>query len=201
MSTDSKSKVAKVLIVVALVAGAYAFGRYATPTKVIVTEKIVTVEKQVVVTQTKTEVQIVQVHDLQKDVHRVAVTEKKPDGTTVTTVTTDDKSKSKTDTTTNGKSETDKSETKLITQDKETSKVVIRDSKPQWSLTLQPGFEFGEALGLGSGGSYNLLSRALPMAPHMMANIGIEHRFVGPVFVGAWANTRLDAGLSIRLEW
>jgi hypothetical protein len=137
---------------------------------------------------------------VQKDVHKVAVTETKADGTKVTTVTVDDKSKSETDTKANGATQTNTAEKTLLTQTDDKKTVTTFDSKPNWSLTLQPGFEFGEALGVSSG-SYNLLSKALPMAPRLMANIGIEHRFIGPIFLGAWANTRLDAGLSIRMEW
>ena len=202
--TATSSKFAKVAIVIALVIGGYGFGRYAQPAKVVVTEKIVTVEHQVVVTQTvtKTEVQIVKVHDVQKDVHKVAVTEVKSDGTKVVTVTTDDKSKTETDINANANTSTQHNTvaTLDVTKDQEKTKTTTFGNKPQWSLVLQPGFEFGEALGVTSG-SYNLLSKALPMAPLLMANVGIEHRFIGPIFLGAWANTRLDAGLSIRLEW
>jgi hypothetical protein len=196
--TATSSKIAKVLVVLALVIGGYAFGRYAQPAKVVVTERIVTVEKQVVVTQTvtQTKIQVVKVRDTQKDVHKVAVTETKPDGTKVVTVTTDDKSKTQTDinkdATTDAQSKTlDKT---LITQTDDKKTVTTYD-KPAWSLTLQPGYEFGGT------SQYNLLSKALPMAPKLMTGVGIEHRFIGPVFLGAWANTRLDAGISIRLEW
>lgn len=203
MSTQG-SKIVKVIIVAVLLLGAYAFGRYATPAKVVVTEKVVTVEKQVVVTQTvtKTEVQVVKVRDTQKDVHKVEVTEKKPDGTTTTTVTTDDKSKSQTDINKDAtnNTQTNTTDKTLITQTDD-KKTVTTFGKPNWSLILQPGFAFGDALGLGNSSSYNLLSKALPMAPHLMANVGIEHRFIGPIFLGAWANTRLDGGISIRLEW
>jgi len=202
--TPTSSKIAKVAIVVALVVGGYALGRYAQPAKVVVTERVVTVEKQVVVTQvvTKTQIQVVKVRDTQKDVHKVEVTEKKADGTVTTTVTTDDKSKSQTDLNkdVNAATQTNVTAKTVLSQTDDKKTVTTFGSKPQWSLVLQPGFEFGEALGV-TNSSYNLLSKALPMAPHLMANIGIEHRFIGPIFLGAWANTRLDAGLSIRLEW
>lgn len=202
--TATSSKIAKVAIVVALVVGGYGFGRYAQPAKVVVTEHVVTVEKQVIVTQvvTKTQIQVVKVRDTQKDVHQVAVTETKPDGTKVVTVTTDDKSKSQTDVNKDiaADTQTNTLDKTVLTQTDDKKTITTFGSKPQWSLTLQPGFEFGEALGVTSG-SYNLLSKALPMAPRLMANVGIEHRFIGPIFLGAWANTRLDAGLSIRLEW
>lgn len=204
MSSESRVKIVKIMCVLALVAGAYGFGRYAQPAKVVVTEHVVTVEKQVIVTQvvTKTQIQVVKVRDTQKDVHKVEVTEKKADGTVTTTVTTDDKSKSQTDVTKDATatSQTNTVDKTLLTQTDDKKTVTTYDSKPKWSLTLQPGFEFGEALGVTSG-SYNLLSKALPMAPHLMANVGIEHRLLGPILVGAWANTRLDAGLSVRLEW
>jgi hypothetical protein len=203
MNTDTKQKVARIGLIIALVAGAYGFGRYAQPAKVVVTEHVVTVEKQVVVTKTvvQHDVQIVKVRDTQKDVHKVEVTETKADGTKVVTVTTDDKSKTQTDTdkTAATNTQTQTTDKTLLTQT-EDKKTVTTYDKPAWSLTLQPGFEFGDAIGGGSS-SYNLLSKALPMAPHMMANVGIEHRFIGGLFLGAWANTRLDAGLSIRLEW
>jgi len=193
----------KIAIVLTLVVGGYAFGRYAQPAKVVVTEKVVTVERQVVVTKTveKTQIQIVKVRDTQKDVHRVEVVATKADGTKVVTVTTDDKSKAETDLDANATTaaQTNTASTTTIAQT-EDKKTVTTFGKPQWSLTLQPGFEFGDALGNNSS-SYNLLSKALPMAPHLMANLGIEHRFIGPIFLGAWVSTRLDAGVSLRLEF
>jgi len=201
--TASSSKIAKIVLCIAFVVGGYAFGRYAQPAKVVVTEKVVTVEKQVVVTQvvTKTEVQVVRVKDTQKDVHRVEITEKKPDGTVTRTVTVDDKSKSQVDVNKGATSatQTNTSEKTALVQTEDKKTVTVYD-KPAWSLTLQPGFAFGDAIG-GNASSYNLLSKALPMAPHLMTNIGVEHRFIGPIFLGAWASTRLDAGLSIRLEF
>lgn len=204
MTTDTKAKFARIGIIVALVVGAYAFGRYAQPAKVVVTEKVVTVEHQVVVTNTveKAVVQVVRVKDTQKDVHKVEVTETKADGTKVVTVTTDDKSKVQANTTKDAtKDVTSQTKDKTLITQTDDKKTVITYNKPSWSLMLQPGFEFGEALGLGNGTSYNLLSKALPMAPRMMVGIGVEHRFVGPLFVGVWASSRLDGGVSLRLEW
>ncbi len=194
---NAKSIIILSVIGLALAGGGYATGRYAAPTKVLVTEKVVTVEKQVVVTQVKTEIKIVKVADVAKDVHKETTTEKRADGTVVVTEKVDDKSKTHTASDTEAKKDEVHIEEKLVYKDREVTKLVERD-RPQWSLALQPGFEFGTALGLG-GESSNLLKN-LPVK-HIMANVVVERRLLGPVLVGAWVNTRLDAGLSIRLEW
>ncbi len=214
--SPAQSKIAKVVLVIAIALGAYGFGRYAQPAKVVVTEKIVatsstTVDTSQIIDTIKAlnkRIDELQTVMQQKNTHSVRVTEKDPNGTVKTTVTTD--TSQKTDTTNKTSTQvtstaatqvkTDTTAKQVTTLDKETTKTTTFDSRPSWSVTLQPGFEFGDALGNNTS-SYNLLSKALPMAPHMMANIGIERRLLGPLFVGAWANTRLDAGLSIRAEW
>lgn len=180
-------------IALACVLGGYAMGRYAAPDKVLVTEKVVTVEKQVVVTQTKTEVKIVKVADVQRDVHREKVVEKKPDGSVVVTTKEDDKSKEHTDTRSDATKETVHVEEKLVYKDREVMKLVERN-RPSWGLALQPGFAFAGTP------THNLLTAIVPFK-RVMANVVIERRLLGPLFVGAWANTRLDGGLSLRLEW
>lgn len=194
----TKSIIVLAAVGVALAAGGYLTGRYAAPDKVVVTEKVVTVEKQVVVEQIKTEVKLVKVADVQKDVHREKVTEKRPDGTVVVTEKQDDKSKTHSTTDATDKTEATHIEERLVYKDREVTKLVERN-RPQWALALQPGYEFGTALGLG-GESSNLLDRVLPVK-HVMANVVLERRVFGPLSLGAWANTRLDGGLSIRLEW
>jgi hypothetical protein len=201
MTTVRQYSLAAVIAVVCL-AGAYSAGRYAAPTKVVVTERVVTVEKQVVVTTVDTDRILNAMKDVkvQKDVHTVRVVEKEPDGTMKVTTTKDDKSKVDTDTKIQDQSHTTetKTETKTVYQDREVTKLVEHLRRPTWSLAVQPGYEVGSVLGLGSQ-PYSLLS-ALPVR-HLMANVVVEHRLIGGLYVGAWASTHLDGGLSLRLEF
>lgn len=184
-------------IAILLVGLGYSFGRYAAPDKVVVTEKVVTVEKQVVVTQVKTEVQVVKVADVQKDVHKTKTTETKKDGTVIVTEKTDDNTK------TEVKTDTDKNKVdltvkeKVVTQDREVTKLVERD-RPKWSATLMPGLDVGGIFGFGN--PYSLLP-GNTVLKRVLVGVSVEHQFIGPISLGVWANTHAAAGLSLRLDW
>ena len=100
----------------------------------------------------------------------------KSDGTKVVTVTTDDKSKTETDINANANTSTQHNTvaTLDVTKDQEKTKTTTFGNKPQWSLVLQPGFEFGEALGVTSG-SYNLLSKARCRVVHSFGMVMDRH--------------------------
>lgn len=201
MSNSKKIAIA-ILAVLLLFAGGYATGRYAAPDKVVVTEKTVTIQQDHVVTQVDTDkiLNALKTLNVQKDVHTVRIIEKEKDGTTKVTVTQDDKSKSEASNQVQDKekAQTVKVEDHIVYKDREVTKTIERN-RPAWVFSLQPGFEFGTALGLG-GQPYNLLNRALP-GLHVMTNVTIERRLIGPLFIGAWASTHLDGGLSLRLEF
>jgi hypothetical protein len=188
-------KIKKVCLVtlaaLVLAGGGYATGRYVAPDKVVTKEKVVTQIQEKVVVQTKTEVQVVHDVAIQKDVHIVRVETKAKDGTTTVTTTEDDKSKTQAQTKANATNATQQVVTKIVYQDREVTKTVER-LRPQWSVSLQPGFSLGTS-------QYNLLS-ALPVT-HVMANVVVERRILGPVFMGVWGSSHADAGLSLRVEF
>lgn len=202
MTTKNTAILVSVVALLCL-AGGFGAGRYAAPTKTVVTEKVVTVTTDKVVTTVDTDkiLNALKTMNTQKDVHTVRIIEKAKDGSTKVTVTQDDKSKSEATSQVQDKTQTvqTKVEEHVVYKDREVTKTVERLSRAQWSLALQPGFEFGTALGLG-GEPYNLLDRVLPIK-HVMANLTIERRLLGPLYVGAWTNTHLDGGLSLRMEW
>lgn len=188
-------------LVVALFAGGYATGRYAAPERVVITEKVKEVKSEKIVESVDTAkiLNALKTMNVAKDVHTVKIIERAPDGTTKTIITSDDKTKSESKSESQEKTKTVETKVveRIVYKEREVTKTVER-IRPQWALALQPGFEFGAALGLG-GQPFNLLS-AIPVK-HVMANVLLERRLLGPVFVGAWANTHLDGGLSVRVEW
>ena len=61
-------------------------------------------------------------------------------------------------------------------------------SLPDWSVSFMPGVQFaGE--------------KAVTLYGPTVVGASVEHRFIGPVFLGAWASTSGAAGISIRSEW
>jgi hypothetical protein len=199
--TSSRNYLLLALVAALLFTGGYATGRHLAPDKVVVTEKVVTVEtsKSVHVVDTDRILSALKDVKVARDVHTIRVVEKQPDGTTKITETKDDKSKTESKTESNDQEHKvdTKVEERTVYRDREVTKLVERQ-RPNWSLALQPGFEFASAVGLGDA-PFNLLG-VLPVK-HVMANLLIERRLAGPLFVGAWANTHLDGGVSLRLEW
>lgn len=164
--------------------------------------KIVTVSDEK--TATKIDVQKIldafKTMNRQNDIHVTRVVEKSKDGSVKVTETRDDESK--TQQTSQAHQQEKQVETKVVEkvvyQDREVKVTVDRQVRPQWSLAVQPGFQFGDAIG-GGKSSYDQL-RAIPFQ-HLVGNVVLERRLFGPLLIGAWANTRLDGGLSLRLEW
>lgn len=189
-----------VLIVLAVAAGAFATGRYLTPPKTVVVEKlkIEYVEKQVVVEKVNTVVQIVRVTDTIKNVQTDKHIVKLPDGTITIDEHVKDKSEEKTGTTTNATQDANKTSTTEKKETVEQSKVTIITPKPTWSLSLLPGFDVAGAL--GHGDPYSLLPSSLPIK-HLMLGISVDRRLVGPLHTGVWANSAGAGGLVFRLEF
>jgi hypothetical protein len=189
-------------VVLALLLGGYAGGRYAAPDKVVVTEKIVTVHDVQIVKTVDTDAVIAALKEVQqqKDIHKTKVVVKKPDGTVTETTTTDDTSKTETET-----KVTDNTKTQVATTTNdhtatqvEITKTIERE-RPAWRLSLQPGLDYPYLLGHTQAG-YNLLP-SQDMLKYVVVGVAIEHRFVGPLSAGIWANTRGAGGLSLSLEF
>jgi hypothetical protein len=202
MNATMKERAILAAVAAVLLAGGYAIGRYEAPQKTVVTEKVheVQTEKVFSVVDTDTILNALKTLNTQKDVHTVRVlTKNEKTGVVTVTTTTDDKSKSESTSQIQDKtkSEEKKTEDRVVYRDREVTKTIER-AKPQWSLAVMPGFEFAPAFGMGAQ-PFNLLS-PLPLK-HVMANVLVERRLAGPLFIGAWASTHLDGGLSLRLEW
>lgn len=193
------------LVVVALVclAGGFGTGRFAAPTKTVVTEKLVQVEttKVVLTVDTQKVLDAIKTMNLQKNVHEVRIVEKEKDGTVRITDTKDDKStsESKAETRETDNSKTAQTVEKTVYIDKEITKTVERTSRPKWAVDLTPGFDFAGALGHGS--PINLLPASLSVVPHLVIGTSVTHRLIGPLSAGVWLNTAGMGGAVLRLEF
>jgi hypothetical protein len=199
---DTKKLGLFALAALVLVGGGFAAGRYVAPEKVVYTERLKVVEKEVVVRVVDTDKVLDAIKNVsqQKDVKTKKVTVKQPDGTVTTTTETEDKTKTDTQEKTK---ETDKTKTtetvvKEVIVEKEVTKTVER-SRPSWSLSLQPGIDVAGALGHGS--PYNLLPSDNFLLKHAVLGISVEHRLLGPLSTGLWANTSGAGGVTLRLEF
>ena len=193
-----------VLIGLALVAGGYATGRYAAPDKVVVTKELVTVHDQVVVKVVDQDAILKAISNLnvQKDVHKVKTIVVAKDGTKTETVTTDDKSKTEeqtqvaTQVVTHAVDTAHTTDTTHLTLTKTTER-----ARPSWRLSLMPGLDLAEVLGHNQGTPFSLLPSSDAMLKYVVVGVGLEHRLLGPVSGGVWANTRGAGGLILTLEW
>lgn len=183
------------LVVLVLFCAGYATGRYATPPKVVVTEKVREVEKEKVVTVTKTDVQIVKVRDAQtaERVHRVTTEDKKPGGEVVTT-TTEDRN---VDSVVHDHDQ----EVKVQYVDRVVEKVVQRDvekvvkqiRQPDWSIYAGVGLDIPAFLGQGQHG--------VPGLQGLVVQAGVDRRILGLFWLGLYGNTEGVLGLNLRVAW
>ena len=177
----------KLLAVLLLWAAAFAVGRQSGPVKTVT--KTETVEKVVTQIQVQTQIQTkvvtktLYIHDLAKNIHEVKTTVKKPDGTTTTTLTYDDLSKSDTRDVVQNQATKDVEKTVEKTVEKfvdtKTEKTVD-NGKPQWHL--------GMRLGVGDEFTPGKTSAFL-----VSAGLGAERRILGPIFMGVWADVHTAA--------
>ena len=201
--TETRNKVIVCVIVgLLLLAGGYAGGRFAAPTKTVVTEKVVTVEKQVVVTTVDTNaiLNALKTVNKQNNIHTVRVIERDPNGVVKTTETVDNKTQTEASTQTQDKTQVIAKSTK--TDDKsstvEITKTVERTARSAWSFTLQPGVDFAGALGHDT---YNLIPSSVgPFFQHLVLGASIEHRLLGPISTGVWLSSQGSGGLVLRLD-
>lgn len=194
-----------IILAVLLTAGGYAAGRWAQPAKVVVTEKlhVETVEKQVVVVQKETQVQVVRVTDTIRDQSTDTHTEKRPDGTVVTDTHVRTAAETKTDTDTNKDTKLATAKTLDLHQTTDQSKttVTLTHDNPTWAFSLMPGFDVAGALGHGS--PYSLFPNSLDGVPlqHFVLGVGVDRRLLGPLYTGVWANSAGMAGITLRLQF
>ncbi len=186
----------KILIFVAVVAVAgvvgYGFGRYVQPPKV--TEKVVTIEKEVIKVETQIVEKKVYVKVDNVDTKTEIVIIKRPDGTEETKTTIVDKSvikeQDQNETATTVVDTSEKSETKVL----EKVTTVVKD--------------YHVRVDAGAGAKF-----VGELTPVMQFGVGFERRIVGPIFGGVWVNTTLNllapqtppytvtGGISVGLEF
>jgi hypothetical protein len=165
--TENKSTIIKVVIVIALLVGAFAAGRYTLPAKVVEVEKVVEVVKEVV----KTEIQVVEkkvyIKGEARDVVREVVIVKAPDGTETTKITETDKTKTVEASTQESSSQA----TVVKTEDKAVAveRVTVTENPKDWHLSLS----------VGAGARF-----IGEMTPEIAFGLTVERRIVGPFFMG-----------------
>lgn len=169
----------------------YEYGRHKTPAKVVTVTKTVTVDHDVVHTVTQVQKEIVYVQSQAKDVHRVVVVDKKPTGEVVTTTTLQDNTKTVTANTTDKVVNKDKVEDHVVYKDREVTKTVINNTRPEWILGAQGGYNFGS-----SG------SNLIPTLPSkLVVGVGAQKHLFGPVYGGISVQSNEVASVNLSLEF
>lgn len=188
-----------VVIGLALFVAGYSTGRYAVPAKVVVTEKVheVTVEKQVVVVQTKTEIQVVKVHDATKEqkIHRVVAETTNKDGSTTKTTTED----INVDSVVHDHDQTNSTEVRYVDkivekwQDKIVEKTTTKLAQPDWSVYAGVGISIPHFIGQGDLG--------VPGMQGLVVQAGVDRRILGPFWLGIFGNTQGVVGANLRFTF
>jgi hypothetical protein len=184
-----------VLIALALFGAGAAVGRYLSPPKTIVTEKVHEVTKTQVVTQTKTEVQIVKVHDqqTQERVHRTIVEGIDPVGckskTTVEDINVDSVVHDNTH------------DTRVQYVDRVVERWQDRIVEKQTKVLSQPDWSVYAGVGVDATYFLGQIQHGIPGLQGFVVQAGIDRRLVGPFWAGVWANTEGVAGLNLRVTW
>lgn len=188
------------LLMLALVGGGYVAGRHFTPPNVVVQEKVRVqeVEKQVVVTRTVTDtkVQVVKVKERDNDIHRTVDVEKRPDGTVVTHVVEDDKSKTRTD--------TDVKKDQVTTTDtkKETVREVVRvEERTVTQSTPRKNWNAGALVGYHLPGLMGSHVPNLIPGQDIVVGASLQRHLAGPFSIGAWGTSTKEIGLGLHFEW
>lgn len=181
-----------VLVAVVMLGAGYGMGRYVQPEKVLITEKVKEVVKEVVVEKIKTEIQVVKVYikDTSQKVNKTVVEEKRPDGSSTTTT------KEEVVTETKEKENTDSKEVKYVDRivEKEVIKEVeklklVESKKLDWRVAAGAGVAIPYFLGQGSPG--------VPGLNGAVINAEVDRRIVGPFWIGVHGNTQGVVGLNL----
>lgn len=180
-----------VLIGLALLVGAYSFGRYAQPAKVVTQTVTQTRVETRVEYQDRVVTQKVYVQKEKTHEHTETTVEKKPDGTTVTHVTKD----KNTDETKN--TQTNSTDDKNLSKDAKTetvvteTKIVINSVRPNWRVGLGGGVSIPTLIGHNEMGIPGLKSAVI--------QVEVGRRLFGPLFLDAFGNSQGTVGLGLSL--
>lgn len=173
-------------IAVGLLVIGFGVGRFLTPPQTVVTEKVVEVEKQVVVTQKETEVKVVYVKNTNESRNLYEKTTTKPSGEKVVE-----------------KSEVVSQQTQVVSaehaQIAESQKATVEKSKesnktttpvvPKWELSLSAGYPISRD---------SLLS---PKWTNAIMYGTVKRRVVGGVYGGAWLASDLTTGVVVEYNF
>ncbi len=181
----------------------FAAGRYTAPTKLVESKthtetviKLQTIEQKV---DTAELLKLVrdEMAKIAKDVQKTTTKVTKPDGTIEETTVETDKSKIETGTkTTVDSSKTDKSDVhthlldehlKLDQQFKSTE-----TSSAKWSVGVLAGWQT-----LGAAPSFNLV----PTYDRLVVGVSVDHKLLGPLWVGGFGMSTGLLGIDGRLVW
>lgn len=185
MNERAKQILIIVVVALGLVVGAFLVGRSTAPVKIErqVVEKIVEVEKEKIVYTDK--LVFIEATNKQADTKRDTHTVIQPDGTTVI----DEHEHTATS------EETIKYVDRIVEKVVEKEKLVFKDrlvyekiesAKAQWRVGVQAGLDISSLKDPG-----NLY----------VVGAQIDRRILGPFFLGAWGNTKLQTGIGLSFEF
>lgn len=175
---ENKGTIIKAVVVLVLLVGAFATGRYTVAPKTVTLTKTETVEKIVTQTQIQYVEKKIYVTKEQKDVQTTTTVVKAPDGTETTTTTTSDKTKIDTASSQEASSQT--VTVQYVDKLVEVEKLKIVEARKDWHMSLSVG---GGARFIGG------------TVPQVVFGFQAERRIVGPFFMGL----RVDAAAGAQI--
>lgn len=183
------------IIAVLLFGGGFAVGRYFTPPKTVTTEKVHEVTKTQVVTQTKTEVQVVRVKDsdTQQKIHRVTVEGIDPPGCRSKTTTEDINVDAVVHDNTNSVKVQYVDRVVEKWQDKIVEKQVKTIQPLNWTVWAGVGLDLPYFLGQGQHG--------IPGMSGVVVQVGADRRILGPFWAGLSLNTEGVISANLKASW
>jgi hypothetical protein len=169
----------------------YEYGRHKTPAKIVTVTKTVTLDHDVIHTVTQVQKEVIYVQQQAKDVHRVVIVDKKPTGEVVTTTTVQDNTKTTTGTAAEQVKNQDKAEDHVVYKDREVTKTVINNTRPEWILGLNGGYNLG-----------NRSTNLVPIVPNkIIIGASAQKHILGPIYGGINVNSNEVVGLNLSLEF
>lgn len=185
------------LVGLCLAVGGYAFGRYGTPERIVIQEKlkVVEVEKERLVVIEKEVVKKDHSLDEKQRIHREEHEIKHPDGTEERHKTEDINV------------DTVVRDTEIRYVDKIVEKEVIKyvDREVEKTVDISkpmPDWRIGPMLGVGIDGIASAASTGtFDVRQSIVGGVEVERRILGPISIGAWGLTSGQVGLSASLEF
>jgi hypothetical protein len=173
----------------AVLCATFLAGRALAPAKVVTRDVVKTQTVEVEKVRTVTVHDVAEAKAAEEKVRTITVTRYRwmPGGITEAETTT----RAATDTATH---ETKQASTKVEKQaDASRSDTVVElhtstAVRPSWSLSLMPGYQWHGTPFIDAKGP-------------LVIGASVEHRFIGPVSLGAWGSTSGAAGATVRMEW